>query len=317
VRTIAIFERLNLLAQAFIYAGKDVLYVLILALAIIYTYAVLGRNFFDVDTLIANGYEGADMFFGSVPKTMFTLFGLLTQDGWYTAFTYPIGEIYPGSQAYFITFIMIGSIGMLNLFTGIFIQSLVALQADGALEAIKKRKEHKVLLRQVMTCIFDALDSDKSGTLDHMEMMRALEEFKEPVYQDLFHVLKIEIGSMLVMLKHADLNMDGNVDCEEFITNVGEMKQDLTQGDLWVHESIVKNLAAKVDKAETLIQLQQATSQAILQKHTENSKILASAASQFGHIEAAVMGLLGQAPSAAEKVDSPVATEVQPGSVEM
>ena len=117
-------ERLATLAQAFIEAGKQVLWVAVLCLVFVYIFAVLGQGLFaNSGTLLANP-DYRPEFFKNIPMTMLTLFQLMTMDDWANVMR-PVGNSLPWSWLYTMVFVMIGSLGLMNLITAVFIEELM------------------------------------------------------------------------------------------------------------------------------------------------------------------------------------------------
>lgn len=65
---------------------------------------------------------------------------MMTMDAWMSTVTRPIGKLYPGAFFFFIFFVGLASLGMLNLLTAIFVESLSRLTAEGALAQEQKKK---------------------------------------------------------------------------------------------------------------------------------------------------------------------------------
>jgi voltage-gated sodium channel len=150
LRMISIMPRLQVLVGALLRSIPSLGYVGMLLGLHFYVFAVVGTFMFR---------DNDPVRFGSLHKSTLTLFQVLTLEGWNdvlaTEFHGSDGE-YPDSwkelsqgvrksegqpllaSAYFVTFILFGTMIMLNLFTGVIISSLEDAQAEIVGEASKR-----------------------------------------------------------------------------------------------------------------------------------------------------------------------------------
>jgi voltage-gated sodium channel len=86
---------------------------------------------FYVAAVMATKLFGAENepLFGSIGASMYTLFQVMTLDGWSDSVVRPVLENNPYAWAFFLPFIVITSFAVLNLFIGIIVNSLQELQA--------------------------------------------------------------------------------------------------------------------------------------------------------------------------------------------
>jgi voltage-gated sodium channel len=155
LRMVTILPRLQVLVGALLKSIPSLGYIGILLGLHFYVYAVAGTFLFRHNDPIR---------FGALPQTTLTLFQVLTLEGWNDVLAtqyngsdaeYPDSwkeiseERRPGfrqsqpqpvpAAIYFVSFIMLGTMIMLNLFTGVIISSMEEAQAERAEE---KREEH-------------------------------------------------------------------------------------------------------------------------------------------------------------------------------
>jgi len=239
-RMASIFDRLSLLIHAFICALYDVVWVGILIVLLIYIFAILCRGFLYTPSAIAklqaSGFD-VELNFGTVPKTMVTLFQVMTMDSWASGITKPIGEVFPGSQLFFIMYVIVASLGLLNLLTTIFIDTLSTLNNEQAVEQETARHEQYLMLTHLMENVFKEEDKDNSGTLTPEEMQGAIQHFQSDMYQQAFASVGLDLSMVEGMVKHLDADLDGLVSIEEFVSGVEHMTQDVVKADIWVLEA--------------------------------------------------------------------------------
>ena len=151
LRMVTILPRLQVLVGALLKSVPSLGYIGILLGLHFYVYAVAGTFLFRSNDPIR---------FGTLHHSMLTLFQVLTLEGWndvlatqyngsdaeYSASWVQMSEGLRVSEGqpliaavYFVTFIMLGTMIMLNLFTGVIISSMEEAQAE---QAVQVRAEH-------------------------------------------------------------------------------------------------------------------------------------------------------------------------------
>jgi len=132
-RVISIFPKLQLLVSALLKSIPSMGYVVLLLALIFYIYAVLG-------TFLFGGKD--PVHFGNLHLSMITLFKVLTLEGWtdilniqFYGTTDPMAEynykpVSYGSFLYFVSFILIGAMVIMNLFIGVIMNSMQESQQE-------------------------------------------------------------------------------------------------------------------------------------------------------------------------------------------
>ena len=111
LRVISFIPELRFVIEALIESLKKSVYVLILIFILLYIYGVAGVILFE-------SVEGGR--FESLGEAIITLIQIMTLSSWETVML-PIVEIYPMSWMYFISFVVLSSIIVLNLFVAILV----------------------------------------------------------------------------------------------------------------------------------------------------------------------------------------------------
>ncbi len=130
LRLVTALPRLQLLVGALLKSLGAMGYVGLLLALMFYIYGVVGVHLFG---------EADAVHFGSLKAALFTLFQMITLDNW--------SEIYRAAQSgapvavpvYFISFILLGTMIMLNLFIGIIMNSMSEMHAE---IAARDRQRH-------------------------------------------------------------------------------------------------------------------------------------------------------------------------------
>jgi len=108
---------------------------MVLAL-VFYVFAVITTNLF-----------GADFpdWFGTLGRSLYTLFQVMTLESWSMGIVRPVMEVYPYAWAFFVPFILIATFTMLNLFIGVIVSAMQAFTEDekaGTIAAVDAAREH-------------------------------------------------------------------------------------------------------------------------------------------------------------------------------
>jgi voltage-gated sodium channel len=99
--------------------------VFLLILIIYYIAAVMATKLF--------GTSFPD-WFGSLTATAFTLFQIMTLEGWSGEIVRPVMEVYPYAWAFFVPFILITTFAVLNLIVGLIVNSMQEAAEEGQRE---------------------------------------------------------------------------------------------------------------------------------------------------------------------------------------
>ena len=79
-----------------------------------------------VFAVMATKLYGGDFpeLFGTLPRTLFTLFTIMTLEGWVDGVVKPVMAVYPYAWVFFITYIIICTFMILNLFIGVVVNAM-------------------------------------------------------------------------------------------------------------------------------------------------------------------------------------------------
>ena len=121
MRLLSIIPSMRRVTQALLMAIPGILSVGSMILLIFYVSSVLTTNFF------GNNFEA---WFGNVGRSMFTLFQIMTLESWSMGIVRPVMDQFPFAWIFFVTFILITSFAVLNLFIGIIVDAMQRLDAE-------------------------------------------------------------------------------------------------------------------------------------------------------------------------------------------
>ena len=121
LRLVSALPKLQLLVGALVKSFSSMGYVGLLLSLMFYIYAITGVHLF-------GGHDKAH--FGSLSLAFFTLFQTITLDDWKFLFESAKGSSPAVAAIYFISFILLGTMIMLNLFIGIIMNSMEEMHSE-------------------------------------------------------------------------------------------------------------------------------------------------------------------------------------------
>jgi voltage-gated sodium channel len=121
LRLVSTLPKLQLLVGALFKSFSSMGYVGMLLGLMFYIYAIIGVHLF-------GGHD--EEHFGSLSKTFLTLFQTITLDDWKFLFASATGSSPAIAAAYFVSFILLGTMIMLNLFIGIIMNSMSEMHTE-------------------------------------------------------------------------------------------------------------------------------------------------------------------------------------------
>ena len=108
---------------------------MVLAL-VFYVFGVITTNLFG---------QAFPEWFGTLGRSLYTLFQVMTLEGWSMGIVRPVMEVYPYAWAFFVPFILIATFTMLNLFIGIIVSAMQSFAESDKAEtvaAVESARDH-------------------------------------------------------------------------------------------------------------------------------------------------------------------------------
>jgi voltage-gated sodium channel len=126
LRLISAIPEMRKVVEGILHAVPGIASVSAIMLLIFYVFAVMGNQLY------------GDMFpewFGTLGDTMFTLFQVMTLEGWAMEIVRPIMAVFPNAWLYFLIYILVSTFTVLNLFIAIIVNAMEQGHADEAADA--------------------------------------------------------------------------------------------------------------------------------------------------------------------------------------
>ncbi len=131
LRVVTVIPRMRLVVAALLDSIPGIASVGIVVVLIVYIFAVIGSNLY--------GAAHPEIF-GDVFTSMYTLFQVMTLEGW-ADIASRVGTTHPHSWAYFLTFVLIATFTMLNLFVAIVVKTVDDEEDDPRYKLLIKQNE--------------------------------------------------------------------------------------------------------------------------------------------------------------------------------
>jgi len=134
LRLISIIPQMRRVIAALLHSIPGMASIMAVLLIIFYVASVL------VTTLFGAEFE---VLFGSIGASMYTLFQIMTLEGWSEEVVRPVMKVYPQSWVFFIPFIIITSFAVLNLFIGIIVDAMNTMHEMGRIYSGPDRRQNR------------------------------------------------------------------------------------------------------------------------------------------------------------------------------
>lgn len=254
VRTYSFARELWLLAGGLTSSMKALGWVALVLIVALYVGAIIvtaqiGQN----DAVYGAGasYDGQVWpyreYFGTVPRSMFTLFQVITLDGWVDDILRHVVYRQPLFGIFFIMFMVIMAFGVMNVIVGIIVENtLTAAQViDRRIEDQERSKRQAAV--SDLYAILEKSDSKRSGTIS-LEDLRAATQSR--VVQDKFEMLDLTFEEVEQVVKLLDAQQNGRIELKRLATALTEMVGGAKRRDMAQVEVSMGSLALRLDRLD-------------------------------------------------------------------
>jgi len=251
VRMFPLFRELWLLIGGFVNSLKALGWIVLVLTLVLYVCSVvvtteIGQN----DELYGDGpsYDGEvwpyKEYFGSVWRSMFTLFQITTLDGWCDDVVRHIVYFQPLMGIFFVVYLLLTAFGLMNVVVGIIVENTLAAASvsDSAIE--KDRVQMRKRALDQLQIMLELSDSDRSGMITIQELKAAA---TSRVVQAQFQALDVTQPEIEQLFRLLDYNDRGKVELKRFVTSCRELVGGARRRDIAQVEITVGTLAQKLD----------------------------------------------------------------------
>jgi voltage-gated sodium channel len=252
IRLLRIFKELWLLVNGFIHALRVLGWLVVLLLLILYcgailTTAMIGEHCDEDFT----HFERCKDMFGGVFLSMFTLFQVLTLEGWAMSVVRPIMDVYPSMVFFFLTFLFLTSFGLMNIVIGVIVENTLqaAAQNEDKLREIMEKELHDnlTMLRE----IFLEADVDQDGMMSRDEFRLCMDRSD---VQEKLSVMELPGEEAADLFNILDEENKGEIDIEAFIGGALKLKGSAKSKDMMGVVVSQRSMLRRVERIESSLQ---------------------------------------------------------------
>ena len=149
LRLISMVPRLRFVVESLLHAIPGIASIAGLLVLLYYVFAVMATELFGADH---------PAWFGTIGKSMYTLFQIMTLESWSMGIARPVMETHPYAWLFFIPFILIATFTILNLFIAIIVNTMQTM--------------HDRTHAQEKAAIEDALHNEGSNLGEQLQKLR-------------------------------------------------------------------------------------------------------------------------------------------------
>lgn len=144
LRLVSVVPSMRRVIAAMLHAIPGMASIMAVLMVIYYVCSVLVTKLFSAhpDPAIAQK-------FSSIGESMYTLFQVMTLEGWSQEIVRPVMDVYPHAWLFFIPFIIVTSFAVLNLFIGIIVDAMNIIHDNENYEGPERRKRPSELTQEV------------------------------------------------------------------------------------------------------------------------------------------------------------------------
>merc|ERR1719487_1490582 len=256
VRLLSQFRALWMLVCGLLSSAGTMIYILVLLIIIIYVFACMGVEIFTKNVKLRedptfNHY--VETYWTDLPVSMLTLIQFVNLDGIGAIYT-PMVRSEPWAGLFFISFMLIVSICLMNLVTAVIVEGSFEQAKSDQIFAKKERQRAMSKLLPVVREIFAQLDKDGSGQV-------TLEEFAEADETVRLALEKVcQTDDLVELFEMLDVDGSGSVEIEEFaeqLANFGTTDQPFINVRLMKQMELsrreIKSIYTRVDNVQSQV----------------------------------------------------------------
>jgi voltage-gated sodium channel len=125
LRLISMLPQLRVVVESLLRAIPGIVSIAALLMIVFYVFAVIATASFG---------QAFPEWFGNLSRSFYTLFQIMTLESWSMGISRPVMDVYPYAWIFFVSFILVSSFTVLNLFIAIIVNSIQNVQDSMAAE---------------------------------------------------------------------------------------------------------------------------------------------------------------------------------------
>jgi voltage-gated sodium channel len=150
LRLLKTVPRLRWIVEGVLRVLPDMVWVFMLLSLVFYVFSVIGTKLYG---------PAFPELFGSIGRSMFTLFQVMTLESWASGIARPVMEAYPHAYLYFVTFVLTASFLILNMVIGVVVTGLQGtMQGVEAPPGVPPHPDHRLDLEGELRQLHEKVD---------------------------------------------------------------------------------------------------------------------------------------------------------------
>jgi voltage-gated sodium channel len=253
IRLLKMFKELWLVVNGLMESLKTLGWVSILLLLFLYIMAIfttmqIGQQhgLYDDYRRTSGGWDHEE-YFGDVPRSMYTLFQVLTLENWADGIARHVMSKQPEMVFFFVIFLMFTSFGIMNLVVGVIVENTLSASRNNEEKIKKMQEKERTRVLQHLRDIFLIADEDGSGTLTLEEFEQAL---KKPDIENRLKLIELETKNAMELFYILDHDGSKELSVDEFIGGCVRLKGTAKSKDLLAVQISVETLSKRLDQLE-------------------------------------------------------------------
>lgn len=193
IKVLRVFQELWLLVHGLISAISVLVWVMVLLVMILYVGALVvtnmvGKECDEGDTF--DHFVDCYVMYGTMPRSMYTLFQVMTLESWSMAVARPVLEEKPYMIIFFVGFLYLTTFGLMNIVMGVIVEQTLKSASENEEKLAKQRYLQQEADMGILRNIFVDADTDGQGTVTLEQFVKTT--MRQDV-QDLFNLLDIPV----------------------------------------------------------------------------------------------------------------------------
>eukprot|EP00400_MALV-I_sp_L67-5_P000020 gene20-395_t len=253
VRRMSFLKELWLITSGLVESLKTLAWVSVLLMLFLYVCGIfvtmqIGQNsdLYGNYYNLSGGWNHAD-YFGTVTKSMYTLFQVMTLESWAEGIARHVISQQPMMVIFFIAFLMFTTFGLLNLVIGVIVENTLAAARNNEEKIRKQQDRESARVLNHLRDIFEMADEDGSGTLTIEEFHEAL---RNPDVVNKLKLIDLPVSDAEELFMVLDHDGSGELSVDEFIGGCVRLKGNAKSKDLLAIKISIEGLAKRLDGLE-------------------------------------------------------------------
>lgn len=204
----------------------------------------------DSDVRMGDAAWTKDIYWGSVPSSMYSLFQAVTLDEWALTLVWPLFEKKPWLVVVFIIFLIVGYLGAVNSVIGCVVDSIIAGAKLDEERKLKDKEERDALISAALGEIIGSSGEQDFDSADKMTRAELHQAFSEPTVMRSLRLLGIFRSDYDLLFTLLDQDLTGRIKKASFFTCCGRLRGPAMSIDLYNLGLDVKRHTSWLDRTD-------------------------------------------------------------------